>query len=189
MVSKKNSSHKDSGSPNTGEPVYLIVGYLRRAHGVHGEMVMQVITDFPARLKAKSKVFVGKHYHPMTVQSIRAHSEGMIIKFDEFHNPEDTANYRNQFVYVTSADRPKLPKGQFYIHELVGFDVVDEEEKSFGTLSDVLQTGANDVYVVTQPDGKEILLPVIASVVLDIDADRHVIHVHLIPGLLDESEV
>ncbi len=102
--------------------------------------------------------------------------------------PEDAARYRNQLVYVTAADRPPLPKGQFYVHELIGFDVVDEEENLIGKLTEILQTGANDVYVVTRPDASEVLLPVISSVVLKIDADRRLIRVHLIPGLLDESD-
>ena len=189
MASKKNSSDKDSGSPIAGEPVYLIVGYLRRAHGVRGEMVMEVQTDFPERLKPKTKVFVGKNYRPMTISAARNHTEGMLIKLDGIDTPEDAARYRNQLVYVTAADRPPLPKGQFYVHELIGFDVVDEDQKSIGVLSEIMRTGANDVYVVTCPDGKEILLPAIPSVVLNIDADRGLIRVHLIPGLLDESEV
>jgi len=188
MASKKNSSNKGSGSPFIGEPVYLIVGYLRRAHGVHGEMVMEIQTDFPERLKPKTKVFVGKDYQPMTIAAARDHSEGLLIKLNGVDTPENAARYRNQLVYVTAADRPPLPKGQFYVHELIGFDVVDEENHSVGKLTEIMQTGANDVYVVTRPDASELLLPVISSVVLGIDADRRQISVRLIPGLLDESD-
>ena len=188
MASKKNSSNLDSGSPIAGEPVYLIVGYLRRAHGVRGEMVMEIQTDFPERLKPKKKVFVGKHYQPMIIASVRNQREGLLIKLNGIDTPEDAARYNNQLVYVTAADRPPLPKGQFYIHELIGFDVEDEEDKSIGTLSDIMQTGANDVYVVTRVDGSELLLPVISSVVLDIDADRRLIRVHLLDGLIEDLE-
>ena len=188
MASKKNSSNKGSGSPTKGGPDYLIVGYLRRAHGVHGEMVMEVQTDFPERLKPKTKVFVGKDYQPMTIATARNHSEGLLIKLNGVDTPEDAARYRNRLVYVSAADRPPLPKGQFYVHELIGFDVVDEEESLIGKLTEIMQTGANDVYVVTRPDASEVLLPVISSVVLDIEADRRLIRVHLIPGLLDESD-
>ena len=188
MASKKNSSNKDSGSPTKGEPDYLIVGYLRRAHGVHGEMVMEVQTDFPERLKPKTKVFVGKDYQPMTIATARIHSEGLLIKLNGVDTPEDAVRYRNRLVYVTAADRPRLPKGQFYVHELIGFDVVDEEESPIGKLTEIMQTGANDVYVVTRPDASEVLLPVISSVVLDIEAERRQIRVRLIPGLLDESD-
>ncbi|MGA7192117.1 MAG: ribosome maturation factor RimM [Anaerolineales bacterium] len=188
MASKKNSSKIGSGSPTNGEPVYLIVGYLRRAHGVRGEMVMEVQTDFPERLKTNAKVFVGDSHQPMTLASARIHNEGLIVKFNSVDTPEDTARYRNQLVYVTVADRPPLPKGQFYVHELIGFDVVDEDQKSIGKLTEIMQTGANDVYVVTRLDGKEILLPVISSVVLNIDADRRLIRVHLLDGLIEDRE-
>ena len=188
MAPKKNLRNKGSGSPTKGEPDYLIVGYLRRAHGVRGEMVMEIHTDFPERLKPKTKVFVGKDYQPVMIEMARKHNEGLLIKLDGVDTPEDATRYRNQLVYVTTADRPPLPKGQFYVHELIGFDVMDEEESLIGKLTEILQTGANDVYVVTRPDASEILLPVIPSVVLNIDADRRQIRVQLIPGLLDESD-
>ena len=188
MVPKKNSSKIDSGSPTNGEPVYLVVGYLRRAHGVRGEMLMEVYTGFPERLKPKTKVFIGEDYEPMTIAAVRTHPAGLLLKLNGLDTPEEAAPYRNQPVYVTAADRPPLPKGQFYVHQLMGFEVVDEEENIIGRLSEIMQTGANDVYVVKRPDASEVLLPVIPSVVLDIDADRRQIHVRLIPGLLDESE-
>jgi 16S rRNA processing protein RimM len=188
MAPKKDSSNKGSGSPTKGEPDYLIVGYLRRAHGVRGEMVMEIHTDFPERLKPETKVFVGKDYQPMTIATARNHSEGLLIKLNGIDAPEEAARYRNQLVYVTAADRPPLPKGQFYVHELIGFEVVDEEDGLIGKLTEILQTGANDVYVVTRPDASEVLLPVIPSVVLEIDADRRLIRVHLLDGLIEDQE-
>ncbi len=188
MAPRKALSRAESGSPSKGEPVYLIVGRLQRPHGVGGELLMQVHTDFPERLKPDTRVYVGDSHEPMTVAGVRSHNQGLLIKFKGLRGPEDAGRYRNRWVYVTAADRPKLPKGQFYHHELIGFAVVDEEEKPVGTLADIIQTGANDVYSVTRPDAGEILLPVIPSVVLDIDAARRRIRVRLIPGLLDESE-
>jgi 16S rRNA processing protein RimM len=171
-----------------GKPIYLAVGFLRRAHGVHGEVIMEVLTDFPERLKPNTQVFVGGNYQPMMILSVRNHHDGLLIKFSGFNKPEDAKQYRNQLVYVTAADRPKLPKGQFYHHELIGVDVMDEEGKIIGKLSEIVQTGANDVYVVSRPDAKELLLPVIPSVVLDIDADRRLIRIHLMEGLIEESQ-
>ncbi len=186
MAARKTSSNAGSGSPSAGEPEYLVVGFLRRAHGVRGEMVMEVHTDFPERLKPKTKVFVGDKHQPMMIDGTRFHQEGLLVKFKDLDKPEDAARYRNQLVYVTAADRPQLPKGQYYHHELIGFDVVDEEDKTVGKLIEIMQTGANDVYVATRPDGTEILLPVIPSVVLDIEADRRLIRVHLLDGLIEE---
>jgi len=188
MTSKKNSSTTRSGSPTNGEPVYLVVGYLRRAHGVRGEMIMEVHTDFPERLKPQTKVFVGGDYQPMTIAAVRGYSGGLLVKLDGLDTPEDASRYRNQLVYVTAADRPKLPEGRYYHHQLIGFDVVDEEQNSIGKLGEIMQTGANDVYVVTRPDQGEILLPVVPSVVLSIETERRLIRVHLLDGLIEEPQ-
>ena len=168
--------------------MYLIVGRLQRAHGVHGEMLMQLHTDFPERLRPKTRVYVGDSRQPMTITGTRFHKDGLLVKFEGLRRPEDAGRHRNQWVYVTAADRPKLPPGQFYHHELIGFAVVDEQDEPIGTLADILQTGANDVYAVRRSDSSELLLPAIPSVVLDIEPARRQIRVHLLPGLLDESE-
>jgi len=170
------------GSPD-GEPVYLVVGFLRRAHGVRGEIIMDLHTDFPERLKSGRKLFVGEGHKPMTVASARPHAKGMLIKFRGIDTPEDVAPYRNQWVHIKAADVPALPEGQIYQHELFGFTVVDENENLLGQLVEIIKTGANDVYVVKEESGKEILLPAIPSVVLTIDADRRLMRVHILEGL------
>lgn len=189
MAARKKARNAGSGSPSTGEPEYLLVGSLRRAHGVRGEMVMEVLTDFPERLKPGTKAFVGPAHNPMILTGTRVHSEGLLIKFEGVDTPEQAGRYRNHSVYVTTADRPPLPEGQFYEHQVLGFAVIEDESgKAIGTLSGIMRTGANDIYVVARPDGSEVLLPVIASVVLNLDADTRSIRVHLLPGLIDDQE-
>jgi 16S rRNA processing protein RimM len=187
MVRKKTKSNPDSGSPLTGEPEYLVVGYLRRPHGLHGEMVMEVHTDFPERIKPATEVYIGDSHQKQVIAGARFHNEGLLIKFRDLETPEHAGRYRNQPVYVTAADRPVLPDGQYYHHELIGFNVVDEKKESIGTLVEIMQTGANDVYVVRRADGREVLLPVIASVVIAVETGHRQIRVRPIPGLLDES--
>ena len=131
MADTKNSS----GSPD-GEPVYLVVGFLRRAHGVRGEIIMDLHTDFPERFQSGRKLFVGEEHKPMTVSNTRPHAKGMLVKFKGVETPEDAGQLRNQWVYVRSTDVPSLPEGKLYQHELFGFEVVDEngvvvEELSF----------------------------------------------------------
>jgi 16S rRNA processing protein RimM len=188
MAARKASSKVESGSLKDGEPAYLIVGRLQRPHGVHGEILMQVHTDFPERLKPKTQVYVGDSHEPLTIAATRFHNEGLLIRFEGMRGPDDVGRRRNQWVYVTAADRPKLPQGRFYHHELIGFAVVNEDGEPIGTLADILQTGANDVYAVKRLDASEILLPAIPSVIRDIEPARRQIRVHLLPGLLDESE-
>jgi 16S rRNA processing protein RimM len=173
------------GSPD-GEPVYLAVGFLRRAHGVRGEMIMDVHTDFPERLKSGKKLFVGDEHKTMSVSAVRPHAKGLLIKFKGIETPEAAGQLRNQWVYVKAADVPSLPEGQLYLHELFGFAVVDEAGNSLGELVEIIETGANDVYVVRNDAGKDILLPAIPSVILEVNATNRMMRVHLLEGLTDD---
>ena len=178
MADKKSAS----GSPD-GEPVYLTVGFLRRPHGVSGEIILDLHTDFPERLKSGRKLFLGEEYKPMTLVSARPHAKGMLIKFKGIETPEDVGQFRNKWVYVKASDVPPLPEGQLYQHELLGFSVVDESHDLLGELVEILETGANDVYVVRDANRHEILLPAIPSVILELDPARRLIRVHLLEGL------
>jgi len=170
------------GSPD-GEPVYLVVGFLRRAHGVHGEIIMDLHTDFPERLRKGRKLFVGEKHQLLTLASTRPHMKGMLVKFKGIETPEGIGQFRNQWVYVKTTDLPPLPEGQLYQHELFGFKVLDETDQVLGELVEIIETGANDVYVVKNESGKEILLPAISSVILKVDPEQRVMHVHLLEGL------
>ena len=178
MADTKNTS----GSPD-GEPVYLTVGFLRRPHGLQGEIVMDIHTDFPERMKRGRKLFVGEDHQPMTLTSVRPHQSGLLVKFKGIETPESAGAFRNTWVYVQSKDAPPLPDGQIYQHELFGFQVVDDNDNPLGELVEIIETGANDVYVVRNDAGKEILLPAIPSVILDLDAGRRFMRVHLLEGL------
>ena len=172
-----------SGSP-VGEPVYLTVGFLRRPHGVHGEIVMDLHTDFPERLKRGRKMFLSEAHKPVTIQSVRDHQKGVLIKFNGIDTPEDAGQFRNQWVYVKTTDVPPLPAGKIYQHELFGFKVVDDQDNPLGELVEIIETGANNVYVVKDDSGRELLLPAIPSVILDLDTARRLMRVHLMDGLL-----
>jgi len=178
MADQKNLS----GSP-IGEPLYLSVGFLRRPHGLAGEIIMDLHTDFPERMKSGRKLFVGDEYQPMTLTSIRPHQSGLLVKFKGIETPDDAGKLRNQWVFIKAKDAPPLPDGQIYQYELIGFKVVDEDENPLGELVEILKTGANDVYVVRDDSGKEILLPAIPSVILNQDAGQRLIRVHLLEGL------
>ena len=177
------ADHKNAlGSPD-GEPVYLTIGFLRRPHGVHGEIIMDLHTDFPERLQSGRKLFVGEEHNPMTLASVRPHAKGMLVKFKGIETPEDAGQFRNQWVYVRTSEVPPLPEGQIYQHELFGFAVIDENDNPLGELVEIIETGANDVYVVRDDSGREILLPAIPSVILELDPARRFMRVHLLEGL------
>jgi len=176
-----------SGSPNTGEPAFLAAGKIRRPHGVHGEMVVELYTDFPERLRLHTKIYLGEKHIPMILRSIRTHNEGMLMGFEGIDTPEEAGLYRNHVLYTPTKNIPKLTEGEYYFHQLIGLNVVDETGNHLGKLTDVIETGANDVYMVTDADGRELLLPVIPNVILKIDLDAKTMKVHLLPGLLDGS--
>jgi len=173
---------KDTGSPS-GEPLYLSVGFLRRPHGLQGEIIMDLHTDFPERMKNGRKLFVGDEHKPMTLTSVRPHQSGLLVKFKGVETSEDARLYRNQWVFIKAKDAPPLPEGQIYQYELIGFKVINEEGNSLGELVEILETGANDVYIVRDDSGKEILLPAIPSVILDVKAGSRTIRVHVLEGL------
>ncbi len=183
MTPGKRPAAAKTGSPPVGEPEYLVVGFLRRPHGVKGEILMDVHTDFPERLKVGVTLFVGEERIPMKLASRRPHQSGWLIRFRGLDTPEQAGRYRNTWVYVRTADRPPLPPGEYYHHQLLGLTVVTDRGQPLGTLVEILETGANDVYVVRDEDGRETLLPAIPAVILDIRPADRFMRVHLLDGL------
>ncbi|MGW8226179.1 MAG: ribosome maturation factor RimM [Anaerolineales bacterium] len=175
-----------SGSSPPGEPEFLVVGKLGKPHGIQGEIVMDVYTDFPERLEAGVVVYIGPQYKPIQIARRRPHTRGLILSFDGYQSREAVADLRNLLVQVPSADRPALPDGEYYQHQLLGLLVIDEGGLELGWVTAILETGANDVFVVEDKEGSEVLIPDIESVILDIDLGEKQIKVHLLPGLLPE---
>jgi 16S rRNA processing protein RimM len=172
-----------AGSPDSGEPVFLVVGKLRKPHGLHGELRMEVITDFPERLQPGVTVYAGADYHPIRIRSRRWHGSLLLIAFEGYTDPESAGVLRNRLVSVRADDRPPLPEGEFYHHQLLGLDVVSDEGEALGEVVQILETGANDVYIVRPQAGPDLLLPAIDEVVLDVDLAEGSMRVHLLPGL------
>ncbi len=175
---------ENTGSPNSGEPEFLVVGKLTHTHGVRGEILMLVWTDFPERLVPGVTLYVGPQREPLELISCRPHAKGLLVSFSGYQSRELAARLTNQLVHVTASDRPPLPPGEYYHHQLLGLTVFDDSGKELGSLEQILPTGANDVYLVRSASGKEILLPAIESVILEIDLEQRRIRVHLLPGLL-----
>jgi len=170
------------------KPAYLVVGKLRRPHGVHGEMQMEVLTDFPERLTPGSVVYASPDYRALHLRSVRQHGSLLRVAFEEYSTPETVGELRNQLLFVRTDDRPPLPSGEYYHHELIGLQVLDEEGKAIGILSEIMVTGANDVYVVQPESGAEILIPAIEETIREIDLIAGEMRVHLLPGLLAQED-
>ncbi len=173
----------DTGSPK-GESIYLAIGFLRRPHGVGGEIIMDLHTDFPDRIRAGRKIYIGESYEAATFGSVRVHGTGLLIKLRGYDTPESVGRFRNQWVYVKAKEVPPLPEGQHYKYEMIDLNVIDESGNPLGKVAEILETGANDVYIVRDESGKEILLPAIPSVILNVDMTARIIKVHLLDGLI-----
>jgi 16S rRNA processing protein RimM len=181
------ATEKSSGSP-TGESVYLAIGFLRRPHGVSGEIIMDLHTDFPERIKSGKKVYVGEKHEAVTFENVRVHGGGLLVKLLGYDTPESVGRFRNHWVHVKAGEVPPLPEGQHYKYELVGLSVIEDTGKTLGELVEILETGANDVYIVRDDAGKDLLLPAIPSVILDLDMESRTMKVHLLDGLIEDRK-
>jgi 16S rRNA processing protein RimM len=172
MSVRKNSLRKnnsDQGSPQPGEPVFILIGKIRRPHGVDGEMMIDPYSESVDRFKPGNKVLIGEDHLPQVIRTRRAMDRAMLITFKDISDPDQAGLFRNKFMYILKDDLPELPDGEYYHFDLVGLNVFDTEDELLGVLTEVLETGANDVYVVKSENGEEILLPAIESVIISVN--------------------
>jgi 16S rRNA processing protein RimM len=177
------ASKRPAGPPTAGGPEFLVVGKIRRPHGVHGDVVVEIYTDNPEGLIPNKTVFLGEKHVKMNIARRRQHNEGLLLGFEEISSPEQAGFYRNQILSISTPDSSELPEGRYYYHELTGLKIVDEAGNNLGTLVEILETGANDVYVIKNPAGTELLLPAIPEVIINVDVNAKSITVRLLPGL------
>lgn len=158
----------DAGSLTPGEPVYLAVGRLRRPHGIKGEIILEVLSDSQEYFEPGNILFAGETYIPMVLDGVRPHDKLLIIHFANVNTPEDATNYTNQLAYVPISVLKALPEGQYYFYQLIGLKAVDHLGENLGILTEIIQTGAVPVYVVTSENGKEQLFPALPEVVISV---------------------
>ena len=127
----------------------------------------------------------GKERLTMEIESVKFFKQYVILKFRGYDSINDIEKYKRAKLLVTRDKAVKLKKDEYFIADLIGLKVVTEDGESFGTLKDVLATGANDVYVVERPDTSEVLLPAIKECILNVDMEQGCISVHIMDGLLD----
>jgi 16S rRNA processing protein RimM len=172
-------------SGNAPELRYLAIGQVARAHGLRGELSVVVLTEFPERFETTSWVYLGSPLEatPYRLKSYRWHKSHILLTLVGINNRTDAEKLKGQLVQVPLAEAVPLPEGVYYFHQMIGLEVVTTAGQRLGVVIQVLETGANEVYVVDQ-DGREILLPAIADVVKTIDIEQGQMVVELIDGLL-----
>lgn len=165
----------------------LQVGVISSTHGVRGEVKVFPTTDDVKRFKRLKEVILdtGREELTLEIEGVKFFKQFVILKFKGFDNINDIEKYKGKSLYVTRANAVRLRKDEYFIADLQGLTVVDEEEHVLGTLRDVMETGANDVYIIDLTDGREVLIPAIKECILNVDIEGGKMQVHIMEGLLD----
>lgn len=165
----------------------LQVGVITQTHGIRGEVKVFPTTDDVNRFKKLKETILdtGKEKITLEVEGVKFFKQFVILKFKGFDNINDIEKYKGKSLYVTRQNAVKLKKNEYFIADLIDIAVYNEDDALLGTLTDVLETGANDVYQIKTTDGKEILIPAIKECILSVDIEGRKMVVHLLDGLID----
>ena len=165
----------------------LQVGAISSVHGVHGEVKVFPTTSDPMRYKYLKEVLLdtGKEMITLKLKGVKFFKQFVIVKFDGYDNPNDIEMYKGKPLYVTRENAVKLEEDEYFVADLYGIKVYEDNGDLLGELTDVIETGSNDVYVVKCTDGKEILLPAIKECILDVDTANKKMTVYVMDGLRD----
>ncbi len=163
----------------------LQIGVITTTHGVRGEVKVFPTTDDPMRFKKLKQVILdtGKEQIELEVAGARFFKNLVILKFKGIDNINDVEQYRQKSLYVTRENAVPLGENEYFIADLIGLKVVSDEGEELGELSDVLQTGANDVYVVSKENTPDLLIPAIRDCIKQVDIESGTMQVHLLAGL------
>ena len=164
----------------------LQVGVISSTHGVRGEVKVFPTTDDVKRFKKLKKVILdtGKEQLPLEIEGVKFFKQFVILKFRGIDNINDIEKCKGKRLLVDREHAVKLKKDEYFIADMIGMDVFTEDGELFGALKDVMETGANDVYIIEMSDGKEVLVPAIKQCILDVDIENRKMVIHLLEGLV-----
>lgn len=164
----------------------LQVGIISSTHGIRGEVKVFPTTDDVNRFRELKEVILdtGREQLPLKIQNVKFFKQFAILKFQGIDNINDIEKYKGKSLFVTRDQAVPLGEDEYYIADLIGMEVTLEDGSYFGELKDVLETGANDVYVIETEEGKEVLVPAIHQCILDVDVEEKKMRIHLLDGLL-----
>ena len=163
----------------------LKVGVITTTHGVRGEVKVFPTTDAERFMELEYVILdTGREKRELTIQNVKFFKNLVILKFEGIDNINDIEKYKGKELWVPREEAQELDEDEYYIGDLIGMDVLLEDGTRFGSLKDVMETGANDVYVVETEEGKEVLLPAIHYCIMDVDIEKNAMTIHLMKGLL-----
>ena len=164
---------------------FLQVGVISSTHGIRGEVKVFPTTDDPLRFKKLKKVLLdtGREQLELEVQSVKFFKQFVIVKFKGIDNINDIEKYKGKGLFVPREDAVPLDEDEYYIADLIGMEVFTEDGR-FGVVKEVMETGANEVYIVDSDDHGEVLIPAIRQCVLDVNVEEKKMLVRLLDGLI-----
>ena len=164
----------------------LQVGVITQTHGVRGEVKVFPTTDDAARFKKLKHVMLdtGKETLPLEIESVKFFKQFVILKFKGFDNINDIERYKRCPLLIERENAVPLEEGEYFIADMIGMKVITDEGKNFGILKDVMETGANDVYMIEHPSEGEVLVPAIKECILDVDIENRQMKIHVMNGLI-----
>jgi 16S rRNA processing protein RimM len=165
-------------------PQFLDVGIVIRPHGVRGMLLVEGTSDLIRSIQPGNPIFLNNGDASLVVTSVSPHRKRYLFKLEGIDTRNDAEGMREQILQIQFEAAEPLPEGSYYFWQLIGMPVFDEEGNSLGEIAEIIETGANDVYVVRSERGKEILLPAIEQVIREVDLEGGRIRVQLLPGLL-----
>ena len=163
----------------------LQVGVITSTHGIRGEVKVFPTTDDPNRFRKLKQVILdtGKEQLEMEIASVKFFKNQVIVKFKGIDDINDVEKYRKAGIYVTRENAVPLGENEYFIADLIGLRVISDEEEELGVIDDVLQTGANDVYIVKKEQTPDLLIPAIKDCIMNVNIEEGTMIVHLLPGL------
>ncbi len=181
MVRPLDSPEKESARQ---PPNFLVVGRIIRPHGIRGGLVVEQLSRLIQSLRPGMELFLGDTATPSIVASIRMHRGRYLLAIEGCEDRNTAEQWRDMEIRLGSGEVESLQEGEYYHWQLLGLSVGCEDGEALGEIVEILETGANDVFIVRNETGEEVLLPAIESVIRDVDLERGKVIVHLLPGLL-----
>ena len=165
----------------------LRVGVITTTHGVRGEVKVYPTTDDAERFLELEEIWLdtGKERLPLKIQNVKFFKNMVILKFEGYDDINAVQAWRQKDLLVTREQAVELQEDEYFIGDLIGLHVEDEEGNALGVLRDVLETGANDVYLVSRNGEKDLMLPAINDCIREVDLESGIMRVRVLPGLLD----
>ena len=165
----------------------ITIGQITTAQGIQGEMRVIPLTDFPERLNQLNEVFIQLENELVRhrLASVRPHNQFILLKLQDIEDRDQALLYRNALIQIPESQLMPLPKGHYYLFQIVGLMVYLETGQYLGRVRDVLRTGSNDVYQVVDDNHRELLVPALREVVAEINLEEQKMVIRPMPGLLE----